>query len=316
MAIASILVIIVGSYIAYGAGSTGSSGIRRAPGHSTVYVAAVAVGSYAGFESVAFARRGSYDAHRTIGRSLLRAALPGVLYIVATYPQILFFDSATGTRRSAAARRVGRGPVGQPACQRHRRRRLHRLRHCGHHRGRSGPRSPSRTRALLPAALARCTRNTRPPWVGIASSVRWRSSSTVATFSSSGRVVSRCTAAVATWGFLTSYPSLVSSPRRSGCTRSGADPAAAGGVGGRHAGPWYVFSNFYPVPDFPPNILPLIPAGILLAGLAWYWYSSAPTPRVARRVGTIQTPSEAEQQRLIDEGLLGAPDDGATSAAM
>jgi hypothetical protein len=44
---------------------------------------------------------------------------------------------------------------------------------------------------------------------------------------------------------------------------------------------------------------------ILLAGLIWYWYLLRTRPDVARRVGTIQTLSEAEQQRLADAGILG-----------
>ena len=52
-----------------------------------------AVGSYAGFESVASLGAEAKDAHRNIARSLLRVVLLlGVLYIVATYPQVLFFD--------------------------------------------------------------------------------------------------------------------------------------------------------------------------------------------------------------------------------
>ena len=65
-----------------------------------------------------------------------------------------------------------------------------------------------------------------------------------------------------------------------------------------------IFSNFYPVPEFPFNILPLIFGGILLAGLAWYWYLKRTKPEVARRIGTIQTLSDAEQQRLADEGII------------
>ena len=69
------------------------------------------------------------------------------------------------------------------------------------------------------------------------------------------------------------------------------------------------FSNFYPVPEFPFNILPLIFGGILLAGLAWYWYLKRTNPEVAKRIGTIQTLSESEQQRLTDEGILDVLDD-------
>ena len=63
-------------------------------GNSATFIAAVsAVGAYAGFESVASLGAEAKDAHRTIARSLLRVVLLiGVLYIVATYPQILFLS--------------------------------------------------------------------------------------------------------------------------------------------------------------------------------------------------------------------------------
>ena len=67
---------------------------------------------------------------------------------------------------------------------------------------------------------------------------------------------------------------------------------------------YVIFSNFYPVPVFPFNILPFIYGGILLVGLAWYWYLKYSKPDVAKRIGTIQTLSEAEQQRLAEAGIL------------
>jgi hypothetical protein len=65
-----------------------------------------------------------------------------------------------------------------------------------------------------------------------------------------------------------------------------------------------IVSNFYPVPEFPFNILPFIYGGILLAGLLWYAYLRWARPEVAQRIGTIQTLSEEEQQRLTDAGIL------------
>ena len=67
---------------------------------------------------------------------------------------------------------------------------------------------------------------------------------------------------------------------------------------------YVIFSNFYPVPEFPFNILPFIFGGILLAGLVWYWYLKRTNPEVAKRIGTIQTLSAAEQQRLTEAGIL------------
>jgi hypothetical protein len=64
-----------------------------------------------------------------------------------------------------------------------------------------------------------------------------------------------------------------------------------------------IVSNFYPVPEFPFNILPFVFGAILLAGVSWYWYLKRTNPEVANRIGSIQTLSEDEQRRLADEGI-------------
>src|SRR6478735_7456571 len=98
IAIASILVIIVASYVAYGIRIDWEQFNPAHLGSSATFIAAVtAVGSYAGFESVASLGAEAKDAHRNIARSLLRVVLLlGVLYIVATYPQVLFFEGING----------------------------------------------------------------------------------------------------------------------------------------------------------------------------------------------------------------------------
>ena len=99
IAIASILVIIVGSYVAYGFGWIGISGVPLTWSQHNVRRGGVAVGSYAGFESVASLGAEAKDAHRNIARSLLRVVLLlGVLYVVATYPQVLIFDAIDGDK--------------------------------------------------------------------------------------------------------------------------------------------------------------------------------------------------------------------------
>jgi hypothetical protein len=92
--------------------------------------------------------------------------------------------------------------------------------------------------------------------------------------------------------------------------------AAAVGLG------YVIVSNFYPVPEYPFNILPFIYGGILLAGLLWYGYLRWTKPDVAERIGTIQTLSGDEQRRLADAGILEVlgggddrADDGDTDAA-
>jgi amino acid transporter len=159
----------------------------------------------------------------------------------------------------------------------------------------------------LPSALTRVHAKYKTPWVGIAFiGALALVFSVVATLSSAGRVVFEVYGGyVANWGFLTSYLLVVIAtpiwlykikaltPLRL-VVSSAATLALA----------YVFFSNFYPVPEFPFNILPLIFGGILLAGLAWYWYLKRTKPEVANRIGTIQTLSESEQQRLADEGIL------------
>ena len=91
VAIASILVIIVASYVTYGFRIDTEQFNLAHLGSSATFIAAVtAVGSYAGFESVASLGAEAKNAHQNIARSLLRVVLLiGVIYIFATYPQIL-----------------------------------------------------------------------------------------------------------------------------------------------------------------------------------------------------------------------------------
>ncbi|HKP40219.1 APC family permease [Mycobacterium sp.] len=311
IALASIFVIIVAAYIGYGFRVDWEQWNPSHLGNSATFIAAVsAVGAYAGFESVASLGAEAKDAHRTIARSLLRVVLLiGVLYIVATYPQILFFGNIDGdtailpqlaadtnvawvnyvvTGAVAVAYIVFVTAVTTAAA-----RSLFTFAHEG----------------ALPQVLTKVHHKYKTPWVGIAFiGVLAFVFSVVATFSPAGRVVFDVYGGyVANYGFLTSYLLVVIAtpvwlykikaltPLR--LTVSVAATAALGYV---------IFSNFYPVPEFPFNILPFIFVGILLAGLAWYWYLKRAKPEVAKRVGTIQTLSEAEQQRLADEGILDA----------
>jgi hypothetical protein len=127
-----------------------------------------------------------------------------------------------------------------------------------------------------------------------------------ATFSSVGRLVFDVYGGyVANWGFLVSYllvviatPIWLRKIKALTTTRLVISVAAALGIG------YVIFSNFFPVPEFPFNILPFVFFGLLFVGLLWYWYLRATRPEVAARLGSIQTLSAAEQQRLVDEGIL------------
>ena len=147
----------------------------------------------------------------------------------------------------------------------------------------------------------------KTPWVSIAFiGVLAFVFSVVGTFSSAGRqIFDVYSGYVAAWGFLTSYflvviatPIWLYKIKALTPLRLAVSSAATLGLG------YVIFSNFYPVPDYPFDILPLIFGAILLAGLVWYWYLKRTKPEVAKRVGTIQTLSDFEQQRLVDEGIL------------
>lgn len=309
IAIVSIFVIIVGAYLAYGFRVDWEQWDLGHLGTSTTFIAAVsAVGSYAGFESVASLGAEAKDAHRNIARSLLRVVLLlGVLYIVATYPQVLFFDGIDGDNAVLPQLADAAGVswvnyavsaavavafiVFVTAVTTAAARSLFTFAHEG----------------ALPQVFAKVHPTHKTPWVGIAFiGVLAFIFSAVATFSSSGRLVFEVYGGyVATWGFLVSYLLVViATPiwlyRIKALTplRLVVSSAATLALG------YVIFSNFYPVPEFPFNILPFIYGGILLVGLAWYWYLKYSKPEVARRVGTIQTLSEAEQQRLADVGIL------------
>jgi amino acid transporter len=110
---------------------------------------------------------------------------------------------------------------------------------------------------------------------------------------------------VANWGFLISYLLVViATPiwlrKINALTPLRLATSALATIGLAYI----IFSNFFPVPEFPFNVLPFVFGAILLAGLIWYWYLLRTRPEVARRIGTIQTLSDEEQQRLADEGIL------------
>lgn len=308
LAIASILVIIVASYVGYGFRIDWEQWNPQHLGSSATFIAAVtAVGSYAGFESVASLGAEARNAHRNIARSLLRVViLLGVLYIFATYPQILHFGEIDGDKAvlPQLADAVGVAWVNQvvsaavavafivfvTAVTTAAARSLFTFAHEG----------------ALPQIFTKVHPTYKTPWAGVvfvgALALVF---STVATFSSAGRLVFDVYGGyVANWGFLVSYLLVViATPiwlrRINALTplRLGVSIAATIGLG------YVILSNFYPVPEFPFNILPFVFGGILLAGLAWYWQLKRTKPEVARRIGSIQTLSDEEQQRQIAEGV-------------
>lgn len=315
IATTSILVIIFGSYVAYGFRVDWQQWNPAHLGSSATFIAAVtAVGSYAGFESVASLGAEAKDAHRNIARSLLRVVLLlGVLYVFATYPQLLFFNQIDGDKAvlPQLANSVGVGWVNYvvsaavavafivfvTAVTTSAARSLFTFAHEG----------------ALPSVFAKVHPIHKTPWVGVVFvGVLALVFSVVATFSSAGRLVFDVYGGyVATWGFLIAYllvviatPIWLARIKALTPLRLVVSVAAVIGLG------YVIFSNFYPVPEFPFNILPFIYGAILLAGLAWYGYLRWAKPEVAARIGSIQTLSEEERARLVDAGIVSVLGEG------
>jgi amino acid transporter len=230
-----------------------------------------------------------------------------VLYVFATYPQILFFDGIDGDKAVLPQLAENTGVpwvnyfvsaavgiafiVFVTAVTSAAARSLFTFAHEG----------------ALPKALTKVHPKYKTPWVGVVFvGALAFVFSVVATFSSAGRLVFDVYGGyVATWGFLISYLLVViATPIWLYRIKALTPGRLAVSVAATLALSYVIFSNFYPVPEFPFNILPFIFGGILLAGVVWYWYLKRTNPEVANRIGTIQTLSDAEQQRLADEGIL------------
>ncbi|AWT26966.1 Low-affinity putrescine importer PlaP [Corynebacterium provencense] len=308
--LAVILVVIVAAYF------TGDGGIDTEQfslshlGESSTLVAAVtAVGAYAGFESVASLGNEVRDAHRNISRSLIRVVLLlGLLYLFSTYPQVLHFndldidtavlpqvaDSAglSWINVFVAAAVTIAMVVFVSAVTNSASRSLYTF-------AREG---------ALPSLLARVDAVRRTPvnavlFIGLLALVF----GILASVSSVGRLFFDVYGGyVANWGFLGSYLlTVLATPlwlRRIRALRpvhvlvSGAALIALGYV---------IISNFIPSPAWPYNVLPFVYLAVLAVGLGRYLYLKARRPEVAARIGSTQTLSDAERERLTVLGLLG-----------
>ena len=308
IALISIAVIIVGAYVSYGWHIDTDQWKLSNLGESSTFVAAVtAVGAYAGFESVASLGAEARDAHRSIARALLRVVLIiGVLYIVATYPQVLHFGDIDGDKAILPQLADSSGvawvkPVTSiavavafivfvTAVTNSAARTLFTFAHEG----------------ALPKAFGKVHPTYRTPWVGVAFvGVLALVFSIVATFSSAGRTVFDVYGGYVTnWGFLVSYLLVVIATPIWLYRIKALTPlrAVVSGLAVLALG-YVIVNNLYPVPKFPFNILPFVYLAILGAGVAWYAYLRITKPEVAARVGTIQTLSTEEQQPLADLGI-------------
>ncbi|MFW0788668.1 APC family permease [Gordonia sp. CPCC 205333] len=307
-AIACIAVIIGASYTTYGLHFDAEQFSLSHLGQNSTFVAAVtAVGAYAGFESVASLGGEARDAHRSISRSLLRVVLViGVLYLIATYPQVLNIggvdpDEAVLPQLADRTDVVWINPIVSltltvaflvfvTAVTNSAARTLLTL-------SREG---------ALPKVLAKVHPVHRTPWVGIAFvGVLALAFAVAATLSTTGRLLFDVYGIyVANWGFLVSYLLVVAATpiwlyRIKALTvgRAIVSGTAFVAVG------YVIVGNIYPSPKWPYNILPFVFLGLLAAGLLWYLFLRLRRPEVARRIGTIQTLSPQEQERLAELGI-------------
>ncbi len=95
----AIFIIIIASYVTYGAHFDTAQWSLTHLTSSTTFIAAVtAVGGYAGFESAASLGLEARDAHRNVPRAILRLVIAlSVLYLISTYPEVLGFTGPHGS---------------------------------------------------------------------------------------------------------------------------------------------------------------------------------------------------------------------------
>lgn len=310
----AIAIILVASYVTYGARFDDAQFSLGHLGNSATLVAAVtAVGSYAGFESAASLGHEARDAHRNVPRAILRLVIGlGILYLLATYPEVLGFQGpkqldADSTPLPIVAQNAGVSWVtyavdltlgtamivfSSAVIN-------------------SGARSLftlAREHAL-PRSLGRVHARFRTPHVAIAfiglvgfvigligtvnSVGRFQWDVYVGIVSSYAYLFAYLLVAIATPLWLRRIRAL--SP--AGLIVSVL--AVAGIV-------YVIYKNLIPVPEGAYRYLPYVFLALLLIGLVRFLRLRISRPDVAARVGSIQTLSEAEQERLADLGLLDA----------
>jgi amino acid transporter len=300
----AIFIIIVASFVTYGPHFDAGQWSLHHLTSSTTFIAAVtAVGSYAGFESAASLGHEARDAHRNVPRAILRLIIAlSVVYLISTYPEVLGFSGPSGTLNAdstplpvVAANAgvswtswiiditLGIAMVVFAAAVIN-----------------SGARSLftlSRERAL-PRLFGAVHKSYRTPHVSILLiGAIGLALGLYGTVSPVGRLQwDVYVGIVSSYSYLLAYLLVaIGTPRG-----LAASLLAAAGIG------YVIYNNLVPVPPSPYNVLPYVFAGLILIGLAWYLYLRLYRPDVARRVGSIQTLSESEQQRLAELGLLEA----------
>lgn len=312
ISLVAIAVILVASYVTYGAHLDSAQFSLGHLGHSTTLIAAVtAVGSYAGFESAASLGHEARDAHRNVPRAVLRLVLGlSVLYLFATYPEVLGFQGprkldSDSTPLPIVAQNVGAHwviyvvdltlgtamIVFSAAVINSGARSLFTL-------SREG---------ALPRVLGRVHSRFETPHVAIA----WVSFvafviGLIGTVNSVGRFQwDVYVGIVSSYAYLFAYLLVaIATPLWLRKIRALTFPVAAiSGLAVVAIG-YVIYNNLVPVPAGAYRYLPYVFAALIVAGLVRFLYLRVRRPEIAARVGSIQTLSEAEQARLAELGIL------------
>ena len=315
VSLTAIFIIIIASYVSYGPHfDSGQLSLSHLTSNATLIAAVTAVGGYAGFESAASLGAEARDAHRNVPRAILRLIIAlSVVYLVSTYPEVLGFNGPHGvlgpdsTPLPVVAANadvswtswiidisIGVAQIVFAAAVIN-----------------AGARSlfTLSREGALPRLFGRVHRSYRTPYVSILLiGAVGLILGLYGTISPVGRLQWDVYVGItSSYAYLLAYllvaigtPLWLRRIRALTPARLVVSVLAAAGIG------YVIYSNLIPVPATPYNVLPYVFAGLIIIGLAWYAYLRRYRPEVARRVGTIQTLSEAEQQRLADLGLLTA----------
>jgi amino acid transporter len=310
----AIAIILIAAYISYGARVDGGQFSLSHLGHNTTLIAAVsAVGSYAGFESAASLGHEARDAHRAVPRAILRLVIGlAVLYLIATYPEVLGFQGAHKLDADSTPLPV----VAQNAG-------VHWVTYIvdlslgtamivfSSAVINSGARSlfTLSREGALPRALGRVHPGFRSPHVAIAFvGLVGFVIGLIGTVNSVGRFQwDVYVGIVSSYAYLFAYLLVaIATPlwlRKIKALSPGSvvvSVLAAAGI------LYVIYKNLIPVPDGAYKYLPYAFLALLVIGLIRFLQLRVTRPEVAGRVGSIQTLSEAEQARLAELGILDA----------
>jgi amino acid transporter len=314
VSLVAIFVILIASYLHYGAHLDANQFSLSHLGASTTLIAAVtAVGSYAGFESAASLGHEARDAHRSVPRAVLRlVVILSALYLFATYPEVLGFQGpktldADSTPLPVVAENagvhwvtyivtlsLGTAMIVFSAAVIN-----------------SGARSLftlAREHAL-PSSLGRVHSAFGTPHVAIALvSVVGFIIGLIGTVNSVGRFQwDVYVGIVSSYAYLFAYLLVaIATPlwlrKIKALTRGNVAVAVLAALGIL----FVIYKNLVPVPAGAYKYLPYVFLALLLVGLLRFLQLRATKPEVAARVGSIQTLSDAEQERLAELGILDA----------